>query len=183
MIRILLSISLSFFALTTTTLAQFDAVKFKTYLERMEKEGKPATLIVGCGHKCTHHDHTDHWTVDMDDFDHAATLARAKPESMSAWGTPGDKHHATTIGADDTLDITVPRTSQRYKEKFDVVVFEHVNSVVSRHPISIANAVYMLKEGGKLFLEVRHAHSFNTYYDDIDLEIYPDISDYNDEYL
>ena len=182
MFRIFLSLYLSFFVYATSAFAEFDPVKFKAYLERMELENKPATLIVGCGHACTHHDHGDHWTVDIDDFDKAAELARVTPDKMSTWGTPGDKKHATTIGADDVLDITVPRTTSRYKEKFDVVVFEHVNSVVSHYPISVANAVYMLKEGGKLFLEVRRMHYFDRFYQDIDLDIdpsiYPDDFDY-----
>ena len=156
--------------------AEFDRVKFEAYLKRMTDEEKPATLVIGCGHKNAQHKHQDHWTVDIADFDQASLIAGGTPESFSSWGKQGDKEHWKSLQADDQYDITNTYLPVRYKEKFDVVVLEHVNKVVSYNPICVTNAHYMLKEGGKLFMEIRYAHTFPIYE-----KIYDKVTEYTSE--
>lgn len=143
-----------------------DTESLDEYLVRMQQIGKPAVLVVGCGHRypCGFggtHEHKDMWCVDSNNIAHNRRthfLSRLLFGELIA----NCENFVKNVGANEELDITGP-TNDRYVNKFDEVFLELITSRTLAHPRTLLNAARYLKTGGHLYIEADWGYEHPAY--------------------
>ena len=153
---------------TPSSLPLDDAVHVKdpdlaAYFSRMDREGKPRVLIVGCGH------------FDKDVFKDVGnvsfiSLLNGNHLHPDAWcmnarrDITGDSHEHETkdVKADQIGDIRDPHLPFPEGE-FDIVVLELIMNQALNNGYTYYNAARALRTGGHLFIEIVKSYLVSPY--------------------
>lgn len=134
----------------------------EAYFTRMDREGKPRILIVGCGHYDAEvHAHGSR----LDDGDHLhpdTWCVNVSNPNKFHHGRPMENFHKS-IKANDELDITDSDAPlHNYTGQFDIVVLERIWSGPLSIPYAYYNSAKILKTGGYLFVETHSTYSITN---------------------